>query len=182
VISKTEISVETIQLIRDRDPAMLKTIYKEIYPMVEKYVRENSGSRDDAKDIFQDSMFLLIKKVESTEFQLSSKLSTFLFGISKNLWLKKITVKKLDTKAYFAEKSFLDVPEDDDQKIIRLTAIKRGIDELGEPCSSIIKAFYYFKQSMQEIAEEFRYANPKTAKNQKYKCLMRLKKFIIKGS
>jgi hypothetical protein len=50
---------------------------------------------------------------------------------------------------------------------------------LGEPCKSLLEAFYIQKRSMQEIATGFGYTNAENAKNQKYKCLMRLKKLFF---
>jgi len=50
---------------------------------------------------------------------------------------------------------------------------------LGEPCKSLLEAFYLQKKQMVDIAEEFGYTNADNAKNQKYKCLMRLKKLFF---
>jgi DNA-directed RNA polymerase specialized sigma24 family protein len=54
-----------------------------------------------------------------------------------------------------------------------------ALDALGEPCRSLLRAFYHHDKSMQEIAAEFGYTNPDNAKTQKYKCLMRLKKIFF---
>ena len=54
-----------------------------------------------------------------------------------------------------------------------------AISKLGEPCKSLIEAFYLQKKNMQEIADDFGYTNADNAKNQKYKCLMRLKKIFF---
>lgn len=181
MISKDKIVTETIDNIRAQDRNTLSSIYQEVYPMVEKYIVDNSGSRDDAKDIFQDAMFLLIKKVEAVDFELRSKLSTFLYGIAKNLWLKKLSKKKIDPTAYMAELDFGE-EENDEYQVQRVKLIKSALDLLGEPCRTLIVEFYYFRLNMEELAEKFNYANTGTAKNQKYKCLMRLKKIIAKGS
>jgi len=50
---------------------------------------------------------------------------------------------------------------------------------LGEPCTTILKDFYLNKISMQEIADKMGYTNTDNAKNQKYKCLQRLKKIFF---
>jgi predicted DNA-binding protein YlxM (UPF0122 family) len=44
---------------------------------------------------------------------------------------------------------------------------------------TILEDYYLHKKSMQEIAEKFGYTNAENAKNQKYKCLMRLKKLFF---
>jgi hypothetical protein len=51
--------------------------------------------------------------------------------------------------------------------------------KIGEPCKSLLEAYYFNKQQMQEIAFQFGYTNADNAKNQKYKCLIRLKKLFF---
>ena len=55
----------------------------------------------------------------------------------------------------------------------------KAIGSLGEPCKSLLEAYYLQKQNMQVIAVNFGYTNADNAKNQKYKCLMRLKKIFF---
>jgi hypothetical protein len=57
--------------------------------------------------------------------------------------------------------------------------MEKAIVSLGEPCKSLIEAFYIQKRNMQDIASQFGYTNADNAKNQKYKCLMRLKKLFF---
>ena len=53
-----------------------------------------------------------------------------------------------------------------------------ALDQVGEPCRSLLKAYYHHDKSMQEIAADFGYTNPDNAKTQKYKCLARLRKIF----
>ena len=50
------------------------------------------------------------------------------------------------------------------------------MENLGEPCKTILKDFYIYKLSMEEISDKFGYTNSDNAKTQKYKCLQRLKR------
>ena len=56
--------------------------------------------------------------------------------------------------------------------------LNAALRRLGEPCSSLLKAYYQHDKSMQDIAAEFGYTNSDNAKTQKYKCLARLKKLF----
>jgi hypothetical protein len=56
--------------------------------------------------------------------------------------------------------------------------METSMNNLGEPCKSLLEAYYLQKKNMVEIATEFGYTNADNAKNQKYKCLMRLKKLF----
>jgi RNA polymerase sigma factor (sigma-70 family) len=169
-----------VQKIREQDHHALSALYIEVYPMVEKYIIDNSGSRDDAKDIFQDAMYLLIKKTQDISFELTSKLSTFLFGISKNLWLKHLTKKGVDHKAYEHELKVSEIDEEESSQLVKNKLMMNCIEALGEPCKTIIVQFYFHNTSMKEIAEMLHYTNANNAKNQKYKCFMRLKKMMLK--
>nr|WP_287424222.1 hypothetical protein [Candidatus Brachybacter algidus] len=57
--------------------------------------------------------------------------------------------------------------------------MEKALINLGEPCKSLLEAYYLQKQNMQVIAANFGYTNADNAKNQKYKCLMRLKKIFF---
>lgn len=180
VNTEQQIATDLINKVRDQDRKTLSQIYSNGYPMLEKYILDNSGNSDDAADIFQDAMYLFIKKTADPKFELKSKISTFLFGIGKNLWLKKLTKKKLDTQGIQSEMAFDELPEEDFQQFERTKLMKKCIDLLGEPCKTIIVQFYFFQTSMKEIAEMLHYTNANNAKNQKYKCFMRLKKMMLK--
>ncbi len=182
MISETSIDQSVIQRVRKRDDATLTSIYKEVYPMVLKHVTSHNGSKEDAQDVFQDAFYLLIKKCERPDFELSSQLSTFLVGISKNLWLKKLTKKGIDQDRYHSEME-ADEPaefETDEKKLTRVRHMNFALTNLGEPCKTILTQYYYLKQTMQEIAAMLHYTNAENAKNQKYKCLQRLKKLVVK--
>jgi len=66
-----------------------------------------------------------------------------------------------------------------DQRNAEFEMMEQAINHLGEPCKSLIEAYYLQKQNMQDIASRFGYTNADNAKNQKYKCLMRLKKIFF---
>ena len=57
--------------------------------------------------------------------------------------------------------------------------MEQAMQGLGEPCKSLLEAYYLAKKSMVEIADAFGYTNADNAKNQKYKCLLRLKKLFF---
>jgi len=182
VISEVKIDQNIIDKIRKRDQKTLAQIYKEVYPMVIKYVTSNSGSNEDAQDIFQDAYYLLIKKTDDPQFILSSQISTFLVGISKNLWLKKITKNSINPDLY-KEELLLNESEPteyDESKLIKVKTMSESLSAMGEPCKTLLIQYYYFEQTMKEIAALLHYTNAENAKNQKYKCLQRLKKLVAK--
>ena len=57
--------------------------------------------------------------------------------------------------------------------------MEKAMLHLGEPCRSLLEAFYIQKRNMTDIASQFGYTNSDNAKNQKYKCLVRLRKLFF---
>ena len=57
---------------RERQDA-LKQIYKIVYPSVLAYIKNNSGSEDEAQDIFQEAMIVFYQKAMNEEFKLFEK-------------------------------------------------------------------------------------------------------------
>ena len=57
--------------------------------------------------------------------------------------------------------------------------MENTLSKIGEPCKSLLEAFYIHKKTMPEIADAFGYTNADNAKTQKYKCLVRLKKIFF---
>lgn len=149
--------------------------------MVQKYVMANRGSEQDAQDIFQDAYYLFVTKIQAPDFQLTALPSTFIYGISKNLWLKTLTQKQIDLDLLDKENQLnesIEEEENDWNKINRVKQMKNSIMALGEPCKTILEQFYFLRTSMKKIAELLHYSNPEHAKNQKYKCFIRLKKLM----
>jgi len=176
----TSASDDVVLKIKNQDPLALRAVYREIYPMIEKFVLDNSGTRDEAKDVFQDALFIFIRKIDEPGFELSSKLSTYIFGIGRFVWLKVLASKKQIRRDVPEDIADVVVEEEDYHRLTKVKSLNEELNRLGEPCRSILVAFYYHQENMSQIAEKFNYSNPENAKNQKYKCLMRLKKLMIR--
>ena len=151
-------------------------LYREHFRMVEYFITKNSGSHADAEDVFQDAMLVVFDKSRDTSFELSCALSTFVYSVVRNIWLKRLRGSKRQLNIADCE-DYLGVPveEEPDEEASQLDKVKAAIETLGENCRRILVLFYYQKMNMQQIAVELGYTNPDNAKNQKYKCLQQLK-------
>lgn len=159
-----------------------EAIYRENYPAIEVFILKNNGVHDDARDVFQEAMIILFERVQSGNFELTSLIKTYLYSVSRRIWLKKL--QKLN-RHYPALENVSEMVAVEDQiemhdKVNRdLDRMQQSLSKMGEPCKSLLEAFYLEKKSMPEIAEAFGYTNADNAKNQKYKCLVRLKKLFF---
>lgn len=173
---------EVILGILNNSSATLKYLYKTHFPMILQLIINNNGSEHDAKDIFQEGVLILHDKVKSGDFELSSKLKTFLYSVCRRLWLKKLNQKSRfsgnikDYEDHFQVEQDLEAHEEKDQQFLLMNS---ALIQLGEPCKTIIEDYYIHNLSMQDICEKFGYTNADNAKTQKYKCLQRLKKLFF---
>jgi RNA polymerase sigma factor (sigma-70 family) len=163
------------------DKKAVETIYKDNYSMVQALIISNNGNVDDARDIFQEAMIVLYEKVQSGSFELNCQLKTFVYSVSRRLWLKRLAQQN---RFNLSEEGIETVPieeelEEHEKRNADFIRMEKAMSGLGEPCKSLLEAYYMQKKSMQEIAADFGYTNPDNAKNQKYKCLMRLKKLFF---
>lgn len=176
----TEISL--LEGLAKNDRQAIQTIYKQHYNMVQSLIINNSGSADDARDIFQEAMIVLYEKAKSGQFELTSQLKTYIYSVSRRLWLKKLQLRQRFSSEVAGLEETIPVEEELDlheQKNIDLLMMEKAMLSLGEPCKSLLESYYIQKKNMAEIASGFGYTNADNAKNQKYKCLMRLKKLFF---
>jgi len=164
------------------DTKAVETIYKENFAMIQSFIINNNGSYDDARDIFQEAMITLYEKAKSESFVLTCLIKTYLYSVCRRLWLKRLQqMGRYVMQAEALEETVL-VEEDlevHEKRNADFAMMDRALGSLGEPCKSLLEAYYLQKKGMLEIAAEFGYTNADNAKNQKYKCLMRLRKLFF---
>ena len=185
--SQTTTEQELLAALAHGQRVATEQIYRQNYHIVSGWLVKNGGSASDAADLFQEAMVVLFGKAQEEEFRLTCAVGTYLFSICKHLWYKKLQrqnrepVTLLDNTEADDEGSDL-LYEDDikahEEREIHYEQLNTALDQIGEPCRSLLKAFYHEDKSMQEIASGFGYTNPDNAKTQKYKCLTRLRKIF----
>lgn len=170
-----------LKALANNDSKAAETIYKNNFNMVLAFVLNNNGSYDEARDIFQEAMIALYQKAKTESFVLTSQLKTYIYSICRRLWLKRLqqmgrTASGIENYDSIAVEDDIEIHE---RRNVELGIMDRALNSLGEPCKSLLESFYIEKKSMDEIAALFGYTNADNAKNQKYKCLMRLKKIFF---
>jgi len=152
------------------------------FPVVKKFIQKNSGNRQDAEDIFQDALMILLNRLKADDFVLKSSLNTFLFGVCRNLWMEQLRKKSRemltdDFQREEAESAGLHSAIEENQS--RNKAMNAFM-QLGEKCRQILELFYHGKKSMQEIAKIVGFAGENGAKNQKYRCIEKAREIYLK--
>lgn len=163
-------------LIRNREKT-LERIYAKAYPMVLHYVKQHSGTADDAKDLLQEAIILFYEKVVYDQLSLTASATTYIMAVCKNLWRRELEKRTRRQPLSPELTDQLTAEKSTDGKEPSFT-ITQFVEQLGERCKDILVSFYYLGHRMEQIAEQHHYRNVRTATVQKFKCLERLRKSL----
>jgi len=158
----------------------LRFIYKDSFPIVKSYILKNSGNEEDAADVFQDALIIFYEKIRLGQFELTSALQTYIYAVSRNIWLKrlKLSQKQLkynpETEEVIIELELFDIVEDED----RYQKVSQALSEMGEACQKILMLYYFERKRMKEIAVNMNFKNEQGAKNKKSKCLKKIREYL----
>jgi RNA polymerase sigma-70 factor (ECF subfamily) len=173
---------QIIERIRQGGQSELGMIYESYRTEFLQWIsKEYHCSEDDSKDIFQLTILIFYDNVKSGKLEhLVSSIKTYLFAIGKNVAKENMRKARRTTpinQEKWLKEHLIDEPDsriEDDAFIIA----KKALEQLGQPCQKLVELFYYEKKSMDEISVRLNYKNAETAKNQKCKCMARLRKLF----
>lgn len=174
-----------IQKIKTNENEALKEIYllcrQDCLTWLKK---EFNCSQDDALDIFQISVMILYDNVITGKLQqLTSNIKTYLTGIARNKALELCRTRKNIVSDDVLNQLISYITEDDTENLgEKVLLASRSLDELGDPCKTVLVQYYYYDKSMDDITTIMNYKNSDTTKNQKYKCLKRLQSIYFSHS
>ncbi len=155
----------------------IRQLYKE-FPKVKALILKEGGNADTAQEIFNDSLVILIEKVRKEDFQLTSKLTTYLYGINRFLLKNELRKQHKNVELEWRDTLIL-TDQDlgyDEEKEAKLNAMERILNQISEKCKEMLQLFYFKKQSMADIAKKLNFSSVNSAKTQKYKCIERAAK------
>lgn len=160
----------------------IKTLYLNYFESLAWYVMNNSGSRQDAEDIFQEVIVSFIELVKNDKFRGESSIKTFLFSLNRHTWLNEL---KRRGRALAREEKYEKGQERTEMDVSHIIAgreakqqVVKLIEQLGETCKKILLLFYYENLSIRQILESLHYENEQVVRNKKHKCLKQLEQLI----
>jgi len=142
----------------------------------------NSGSRQDAEDIFQEVVVDFIDAVQRNKFRGESSVRTFLYSLNKYAWLNDL---KRKGRAMQRETKYDREQESQETDVSNFISAREArsqvmtiVAQLGDACKKILVLFYYENLSMKEILEKTDYETEQVVRNKKYKCLKQLEAML----
>ncbi len=185
-IVKNYTDIELINAIKSSQPADLDSairyMYDSYYEMLKVYTCQNSGSDEDAQDVFQDVLVSFIDVIKKDKFRGEASVKTFLYAVNKNIWLNELKKRHKSEKRDIVFENQRDEMDLDVSHIMVQNETRKQIisivDLLGEKCKQILLAYYYENLSMKEILITQQYESEQALRNKKSKCLKQLEQLL----
>ena len=167
---------------REMDAA-IGFIYKNYYGLLEYYVVNNKGTKEDAADVIQETIVAFIEIVENNKYRGDASVKSFLYSITRNLWLSELRKRNsADNRNRIFEKGKDEIEEEAVSQLIKSEyhkAIQDMFVRLGEKCKQLLTMVYYEDLSMKDILDKTTdYQNEQVLRNKKYKCMKQLEQMI----
>ena len=164
--------------IEENDVSVLKKVYKDSLPEVIKYIKRNSGTVDDAKDVFQEAILVVYKKLKNKDLELTTTFHVYLFSICRRIWLKKLK-KKGKKEVAFEDNEVFTYEEEYEEVFLqrqKWALFNKKFEQLTAECRTVLQML--FKGSSSKIIAEKMGYTEEYAKRKKYKCKISLAELI----
>lgn len=163
-----------------RQNEAVRYMYLHYFPSILSFVQRNNGLEEDAADIFQDALLVFYQKSREKDFSLNCTIKTYVYSICKNTWYYRLRGRKKEVRMEFdletvpLEENTLDILIEKDYKQI----IADLMNQLGEKCRDILTHVYFDKMRMDEIAHRVDMSSAQVVRNQKARCMKKLRKMV----
>jgi RNA polymerase sigma factor (sigma-70 family) len=154
-----------IEGIRLQDDKVLNYLYDNYYPTVKNHVLKNSGSDDDVSDLFQDTIITLYQQITDNNFNLTSDLKGYFFGIARNIWSSRLRHMKRVSELTMDISEEDDSNDTDDSGLERI--LTRSFQKL-KPDNQTVLTLFYEGLTYEEIAVRMNLKNESYARRKKY--------------
>ena len=164
----------------------VRYLYEHYFEDAATEIKLRGGSDDDAADMFQEAVLILIEKIKTGKFRHESSIKTFLVGIARNLWLfeKRTRERRSSREMLYTISEGSDINTEDldiGERIFSKSntdVIQTLFNQVGEVCSKILIGFYYENSSMKNLLQRFHFDNEQVLRNRKSRCMKKLKKLL----
>lgn len=161
----------------------LHTIYTTYRNLVEQLILKNDGSIEEAKDVFQDTVIDFYENVRNGKFKGQSAISTYLYSIARFKWLNRLKRKKTETRIIDTQQT-TDIEWSFEEEYLeqeKKNEIMKLFNALGASCKDLLTHTIYHNYSMAEAAKKLNYNSEQVVRNQKYRCMKKLKELLLQN-
>lgn len=177
-----------LQRIKTGDKEVIRYLYTHAFHTATAFVHSNRGDMDDARDLFQEALMVLYRNALRNDFKMTCSVSTYLYSVVRNLWLKHLNKDKKSGLSLVIDnmenQEFVLVDEDEIQykkdKEAKHQRIAAALKSIKEDCRRLLTDFYFKKISLKEIAAVMGYTSS-FVKVKKNRCMQQLRNKVVPG-
>lgn len=176
---------DSLLRVKQGDDHFLRQLYEINRPgFIKWFQAHHQVTEDEAVDLYQKSFTIFYFNVKDEKITaLKSNISTYLYGIGKNL--VKELFREQKNKVQLDEVPEIETASDDlfrlEEEAHQRGLVKKIMDKLGEPCKSILLMYYFKNFSMESIALSLGYKNEGVAKKKKCLCLKKIREELLEA-
>lgn len=169
--------------IQNGDRETIGYIYKTILPAVEGIIFSLNGSKEDAKDIFQEALMLIYSKLLDEKLILNCSLKTYMCTIARNLRIKAMRHKgtfslSVVDEGIVYETQLIEepvlIPEEEEKKLL----YEKHFILISDECQKLLK-YFILELSLKRITSLMHFKNENYTKFRRNKCKEYLMKSIF---
>ena len=159
--------------IKENNTGVLKLVYKDYFPGIKRFIENNSGNTEDARDIFQEAILIVYRKLKMNELILTGSFKNYLYSVCKLLWLKQLEKRKKSKTSngsnFNPGLDFIDDVTDLKEQNDRYRLYWQHFEGLGDDCQKVLRLFLD-KVPLKQIADIMGYSSEQYAKKKKFQC------------
>jgi len=169
---------ELLRGLKRGDRVTVVRIYDSLLPKVTNWVVANSGTKADARDVFQEALEIILLRVE----KINSSFEGLVMTICKNKWIDRIRLEKRTRQLKSEvnlERSVGELTQDDTIVYNKYVLMEKYFTQLSETCQ---KVMMLVKRGVPvaEIVAELSLSNANTLYRRKAACVERWSQLIKK--
>lgn len=174
---------QLINAIKSNNQSVLKLLYISNYSKIELFILRHNGTKEDAKDIYQEAFIAVWNNIKNNTFipLNETAIQGYLYTISKNKWMDVLKSSRFKKTTFdFDEKALINKKDEvhDDFLDEKLKSIMEAFKNMGGPCKALLTDFYYKKKSLKIISIELN-IEESTVRNKKYRCMEKLRTLVM---
>ena len=189
-MSKPHSDQRYIEGLAKKDYRIVKEIDEKYKRILFKWVLDNSGSREDAEDLFTDTILAIFDRTPSPKpLVLTRPFSAYLMGIARNKWFEILRKRKKESKVRNDQvQQYMDeIDESVEEELIqiektseRFQHLENTFVKLSELCQKLLRMVFYRGLNTDEIVEALAFSNDNAYYVRKKKCLDRWRTLLAK--
>jgi RNA polymerase sigma factor (sigma-70 family) len=162
------------------DEALLREIYAKHSRELLRWVLQNSGTAEDAQDLFQDGLMAIYGRYCGRDFELTSPFGALLLAICRRKWFDRLAQKKREqnvrntvAEGYEEESPAWEAAEEAVQQQARQQVLAAAFGLLSEQCRQLLSMIMAGQSGIEQIAAALGLPSANAVYQSKHRCTAR---------